>query len=324
MTLAQHLRAATSLAAIALNLAFWSVPLLLLLPAKAARRARPRYRRLTNRIYRAAVRVDNWLLRRVSGAAWRFDELTLDPHRPHVVLANHRSWADVLLVQSVVATRGPIVNFLTKRELLWVPIFGLIVFAFDFPAVRRRSRPGADPASRREDDRRRVSEAAASLLDSPAAILSFAEGTRFTEARRRAPRGTVRPAAAAAGRRPGRHPRGARAGRRHDRRRDARLPGVRDALGVPRRRGRAGDDPLGEDAHRSARAGADQGLAQRALAAQGRTAGRCRRRTKRPPNARHPTNDSTNESDREIAADRERAALAFKPEPRAASGLDTI
>ena len=186
MTLAQHLRAATSLAAIALNLAFWSVPLLLLLPAKAARRARSRYRRLTNRIYRAAVRVDNWLLRRVSGAAWRFDELTLDPHRPHVVLANHRSWADVLLVQSVVATRGPIVNFLTKRELLWVPIFGLIVFAFDFPAVRRRSRPGADPASRREDDRRRVSEAAASLLDSPAAILSFAEGTRFTEARRRA------------------------------------------------------------------------------------------------------------------------------------------
>ena len=186
MTLAQHLRAATSLAAIALNLAFWSVPLLLLLPAKAARRARPRYRRLTHRIYRAAVRVDNWLLRRVSGAAWRFDELTLDPHRPHVVLANHRSWADVLLVQSVVATRGPIVNFLTKRELLWVPIFGLIVFAFDFPAVRRRSRPGADPASRREDDRRRVSEAAASLLDSPAAILSFAEGTRFTEARRRA------------------------------------------------------------------------------------------------------------------------------------------
>lgn len=186
MTLAQHLRAAVCLAAIALNLAFWSVPLLLLLPAKASRLTRPRFRRLTNRIYRAAVRADNWLLRHVSGAAWRFDELTLDRDRPHIVLANHRSWADVLLVQSVVATRGPILNFLTKREILWVPIFGLIVFAFDFPAVRRRSRPGADPASRREDDRRRVREAAASLLDSPAAILSFAEGTRFTEAKRKA------------------------------------------------------------------------------------------------------------------------------------------
>ena len=36
---------------------------------------------------------------------------------------------------------------------------------------------------RRDDHRRRVSEASAALIDSPAAILSFAEGTRFTEAK---------------------------------------------------------------------------------------------------------------------------------------------
>ncbi len=186
MTLHRHLRAATCLVGITLNLVFWVVLLLPLLPAKAARRTRPSFRRLSNGIYRRAVRVDNALLRHVSGTPWRCEELTLDPARPHIVLANHRSWADVLIVQSAVATRGPIVKFLCKRELLYVPIFGLIILAFDFPVLRRRSRRGSDRAHRRDDDRRRVTAAAAALLDYPAAILSFAEGTRFTRAKQEA------------------------------------------------------------------------------------------------------------------------------------------
>lgn len=188
MTVRQHLRAAICLAAITLNLTFWAVALLVLLPAKAAPRTRPWFRRAAARIYRAAVRVDNVLLRRISHASWRVRGLSLDPARPHIVLSNHRSWADILLVQSLIATHGPIVTFLCKRELLYVPIFGLIILAFDFPVLRRRGQRGIDAGRRRGDDRRRVTEAAAALLESPAAILSFAEGTRFTTAKRDANR----------------------------------------------------------------------------------------------------------------------------------------
>lgn len=188
MTAPQHLRAAICLAAITLNLTVWALLLLALLPAKSAPRTRPWFRRAAARIYRTAVRVDNVLLRRVSGASWRVRALSLDPARPHIVLSNHRSWADIFLVQSLIATRGPIVTFLCKRELLYVPIFGLIILAFDFPVLRRRDRRGIDAGNRRGDDRRRVSEAAAALLESPAAILSFAEGTRFTFAKRNANR----------------------------------------------------------------------------------------------------------------------------------------
>lgn len=188
MTATQHLRAATCLAAITLNLTFWALLLLVLLPAKAAPRTRPWFRRVAARIYRAAVRVDNVLLRRISRASWHVRVLNLDPARPHIVLSNHRSWADIFLVQSLIATRGPIVTFLCKRELLYVPIFGLIIVAFDFPVLRRQAQRGIDAGSRRGDDRRRVTEAAAALLESPAAILSFAEGTRFTVAKRDANR----------------------------------------------------------------------------------------------------------------------------------------
>lgn len=188
MTAPQHLRAAICLAAITLNLTVWALLLLVLLPAKATPRTRPWFRRAAARIYRAAVRVDNVLLRRISRASWRGRALSLDPTRPHIVLSNHRSWADIFLVQSLIATRGPIVTFLCKRELLYVPIFGLIILAFDFPVLRRRAQRRIDAGSRRGDDRRRVTEAAAALLESPAAILSFAEGTRFTFAKRDANR----------------------------------------------------------------------------------------------------------------------------------------
>ena len=207
MTARQHLRAATCLAAITLNLSLWALLLLVLLPAKAAPRTRPWFRRAAAGIYRAAVRVDNVLLRRISRASWRVrapgwrdpapnayefrrpaagggTELNLDPTRPHIVLSNHRSWADIFLVQSLIAIRGPIVTFLCKRELLYLPIVGLIILAFDFPVLRRRAQRGIDAGRRRGDDRRRVTEAAAALLESPAAILSFAEGTRFTVAKR--------------------------------------------------------------------------------------------------------------------------------------------
>lgn len=199
MTAPQHLRAAICLAAITLNLTFWALLLLVLLPAKAAPRTRPWFRRAAARIYRAAVRVDNVLLRRISRACWRGQALSLDPTRPHIVLSNHRSWADIFLVQSLIATRGPIVTFLCKRELLYLPIVGLIILAFDFPVLRRRAQRGTGARPRRGDDRRRVTEAAAALLESPAAILSFAEGTRFTVAKRDANRRDARDRHAASG-----------------------------------------------------------------------------------------------------------------------------
>lgn len=184
MTPAGHARAATTLAAISLNLLVWSLPLAVLLLARTAvPRWRPRSARLCEGIYRAAVVFDDWCLQRISRARWRNPGLDLPPGRACIVLANHRSWADILLVQSVISRRGPIVKFLCKRELAYIPVLGLIFLAFDFPVLRRRARRRGSEQRRRDDDRRRVREACAVLHRVPAAMLSFAEGTRFTERR---------------------------------------------------------------------------------------------------------------------------------------------
>ena len=184
MTLGGHVRAATTLAAISANLLACSLPLAVLLLARVVVPGwRPRTARYCAGIYRAGVAFDDWCLQRISQARWQNPGIDLPPDRACIVLANHRSWADILLVQSVISRRGPIVKFLCKRELAYVPVFGLICLAYDFPILRRRARRGGSEHRRRDDDRRRVRDACAVLHRFPAAMLSFAEGTRFTERR---------------------------------------------------------------------------------------------------------------------------------------------
>lgn len=191
MTLRRHLIAAIVLAAITCNLLLWCVPLLVLLLVRlAVPGSRRQLARLTARIYRAAVAIDDCWLRNISGADWRRPELELDPERPCIIIANHRSWADTFVLQSVVSRHGPILKFLCKRELAWIPVLGLIFIAFDFPMLRRRSGTVAEPGRTRgqerprRDDIDRVREACAVLREAPAAMLAFVEGTRYTEAKR--------------------------------------------------------------------------------------------------------------------------------------------
>lgn len=185
MTLGAHLRSAASLLFITLNLAFWSLPLFLLGLLKLAL---PPSRAVVERamawIYRTAVVLDDLWLGRVMGIRWSVPDLGLDPERSYLVLANHVSWSDILLLQSVITRQGPLLKFLAKRELIYVPILGLVFWAFDFPILRRRSRGGGDDRERRRRDLEALHEACRSVRRSPAAIMNFAEGTRFAEAKR--------------------------------------------------------------------------------------------------------------------------------------------
>ena len=221
MTLRQHAKAVAALLAIALNLILWCVPLLLLLPVKLlVPSARRWVARRAADVYRAAVAVDDWWLGNVSGASWQRPALELAPQEPlpkgsascpspsrpftppHfaaraaksdrllgadetcIVIANHASWADIFVLQSVVSRTGPILKFLCKRELAWIPVLGLIFVAFDFPMLRRRAGGRGSEEDRRGQDIERIREACASLATAPAAMLAFVEGTRFREAKR--------------------------------------------------------------------------------------------------------------------------------------------
>ena len=184
MTWGQHARATLCASAIGLGLTLFSLPLVVLACAKLAAPGARILTRAMNGIYRRAVAVDDWCLMRIARVRWELPELHLDPEKPCVVICNHRSWCDVLVVQSLIAKNGPVITFLTKRELAFVPVFGIIVWAFRFPLLKRRARGTQSEAARRESDRQRVVDACTAVRHAPAAILTFAEGTRFSPAKR--------------------------------------------------------------------------------------------------------------------------------------------
>lgn len=51
----------------------------------------------------------------------------------YLVLSNHQSWVDILVLQRIFHRRIPFLKFFIKQELIWMPVLGLAWWALDFP-----------------------------------------------------------------------------------------------------------------------------------------------------------------------------------------------
>ncbi|WP_449466311.1 acyltransferase [Stenotrophomonas humi] len=105
----------------------------------------------------------------------------LDRQGHYLVLANHQSWVDILVLQKVFNRRIPLLRFFLKRSLFWVPVLGLAWWALDFPFMGRYTRKQImkNPELGRRD--MEVTRKACEKFNSiPVAVMNFVEGTRFT------------------------------------------------------------------------------------------------------------------------------------------------
>ncbi len=79
-----------------------------------------------------------------------------------MVIANHQSWVDILILQRVLNRKIPFLKFFLKRSLSLCPFLGLAWWALDFPFMRRYSTvstPGGTPNLRVKILRSRVERA---------------------------------------------------------------------------------------------------------------------------------------------------------------------
>ena len=113
--------------------------------------------------------------------SWEGDT-DLAKDRWYLVVSNHQSWTDIFMLQTELYDALPPLKFFTKRQLLYIPIFGQAMWALDFPYVRRMSRAQieANPALL-EVDRQAIRTACEKFKNHPTTALNFLEGTRFTE-----------------------------------------------------------------------------------------------------------------------------------------------
>jgi 1-acyl-sn-glycerol-3-phosphate acyltransferase len=103
------------------------------------------------------------------------------PNKSYLVISNHKAWADILILFNVLHQRAPFGRFFLKKELMWVPIVGLVCWAMDFPFMKRRGQIGRGRNPKQViQDIEAARKACEVYKESPVSVINFLEGTRFT------------------------------------------------------------------------------------------------------------------------------------------------
>ncbi|MCG7551413.1 acyltransferase [Pseudoalteromonas sp. Of7M-16] len=106
----------------------------------------------------------------------------LDTKDWYLVIANHQSWVDILVLQRVLHRKIPFLNFFLKKELLYVPFLGLAWWALDFPFMTRTSKSQIRKNPKlKGKDIETTRKACEKFKTMPVSIVNFVEGTRYTE-----------------------------------------------------------------------------------------------------------------------------------------------
>jgi 1-acyl-sn-glycerol-3-phosphate acyltransferase len=102
----------------------------------------------------------------------------------YLVVSNHQSWVDILIMQRLLNRRIPLLKFFIKRELIKVPLMGLAWWALDYPFLYRHS---AEYLKEHPEQKGKDYEATRKACEKfgtvPTSVMNFLEGTRFTKAK---------------------------------------------------------------------------------------------------------------------------------------------
>ena len=185
----RNLKGLAIFAGMTLNTVFWIVPILLvavvklLMPLPAVRRP------LTRGLMWMA---ENWiggnalLLVLVSNTRWDvrgIDGLRRDDW--YLLIVNHQSWVDIVVLQTLFNRRIPLLKFFIKKQLIWFPFLGVGFWALDMPFMERHSKSYlAKHPEKKGSDLEATRRACQKFRHTPTSVINFIEGTRFSEAKR--------------------------------------------------------------------------------------------------------------------------------------------
>ncbi|WP_131781824.1 acyltransferase [Legionella gresilensis] len=122
-----------------------------------------RYINLTNKV--------NW---QVSGLE------NLTNNNWYLVVANHQSWLDIVVLHYILNRKIPVLKFFIKDQLKWVPLLGFAWWAMGCPFMKRYSKEYlAKNPKKQGQDLASTNKAMTLFKNTPSAVMNFIEGTRF-------------------------------------------------------------------------------------------------------------------------------------------------
>ena len=185
----RNLRGVAFFGGFTLNTIIWFVPIFLLAMVKLVLPI-PTLRRAITRILMAMGEnwiSTNWLMMRFAGSI-QLERRGLEGLRRdgwYLVISNHQTWVDIVVLQAVFNRRIPFLKFFIKRELIWFPLLGIAWWAMDMPFMKRFS-PSylARNPHMKGKDLETTRRACEKFRDTPTSVINFLEGTRFSEQKR--------------------------------------------------------------------------------------------------------------------------------------------
>lgn len=178
-------RGTLSLCLYLLNTVFWSVPIFLLALLKLLIPIAG-WRKLCSRVLVSVatswVAVNNLNQRLWNNIKWDVRGIDAIPKEGwYLVVANHQSWTDILVLQNIFYRKIPFLKFFLKKELFWIPILGQCWWALDFPFMQRYSQSYLRKhPERKGKDYESTRKACRKFKTMPVSVMNFVEGTRFT------------------------------------------------------------------------------------------------------------------------------------------------
>lgn len=99
----------------------------------------------------------------------------------YLMISNHLSWTDIVVLCCVFKDRIPMPKFFLKQALLYVPFIGMACWALDMPFMRRYSREYLlrNP-HKRGQDLETTRRSCKKFKHTPTTVVNYVEGTRFT------------------------------------------------------------------------------------------------------------------------------------------------
>ncbi len=186
-----NLRGVIVFGGLTVNTLFWFVPIMLLAVVKfLVPLARVR-RGVTATLMRCGehwISLNRLILAGGGATSWRAEGIEgLRRDGWYLVLSNHQTWVDILVLQTVFNRRIPFLKFFIKQELIWFPVLGIAWWALDMPFMKRHS-PSylAKHPDRKGADLVATKRACEKFVDTPTSVINFIEGTRFSEKKRKA------------------------------------------------------------------------------------------------------------------------------------------
>lgn len=127
--------------------------------------------------------VNHWILQLSTYQKWQIEgQADLRPENSYLLICNHRSWMDILVLGTVFRHQVPILKFFMKKELLWtLPVAGLACYVLGYPFMARPSNEEVRKNPLLKTKNIETTRAAcAKFKEFPTTAVNFVEGTRFT------------------------------------------------------------------------------------------------------------------------------------------------